>query len=191
MPNALSALWTVAGAPLLTALLAMGGAWIAISFDRRKTLNQELIRKRIVIYEEMAPKLNDLLCFGRSIGRWKSLTPFDIIDRKRDLDRLISVYGALFSGRLARRYHAFIDSLFLTYQGFGVPAKFRVPLDRLKAEWKTGWKPEWEEDFAPPNRASSSSEIKRRYDELMDQFAVDIGARHVSWLKARRRRRED
>ena len=168
--------WTVFGAPLLTASLAAAGAWLAISFDRRKTINQELIRKRISIYDQMAPKLNDLFCFFRSVGPWKSLNPALMISHKRELDRMIHVYGPLFSQPLSDRYHAFIHTMFAMYQGIGEPAKLRAPRARLQMEWGSDWKSEWDSAFVERAEPASDSALISAYDLLMQQFAAEIGS---------------
>ncbi len=172
MPNQIP--WWLS--PVLSTALALVVAWIAIYFDRRKSLNQELIRKRIAIYDDMAPRLNDLLCFVRTIGRWKNLEPPAMVDSKRDLDRSFYLYGPLFSGRLSTRYHAFIDSVFAIYQGYGTAAKLRAPLARLKAEWGNSWDPAWDAFFADPTDETAPGEVDKNYAALMDQFAVEIGA---------------
>jgi uncharacterized membrane-anchored protein YhcB (DUF1043 family) len=64
--------WTAVIAPLLTGILGVAAGYIAIRFDVKKVSNQELIKKRIAIYDEMAPKLNDLLCFFFALGHGRS-----------------------------------------------------------------------------------------------------------------------
>jgi hypothetical protein len=83
---------------MLTGAIGIVAAFIAIRFDARKNVNQELIKKRISVYDSLAPKLNELLCFFLSRGSWKSLNPPLMIQRKRELDQAIYVYGPLFSG---------------------------------------------------------------------------------------------
>ena len=94
----------------------MLGAWLAINFDRKKTINQELIKKRLIVYDDMVPKANDLLCYFMCVGDWKSFDPTKLLDHKRKWDRLLFVYGPLLSPALVERAHQFINSCFSTYQ---------------------------------------------------------------------------
>jgi hypothetical protein len=160
----------------LGALLALLVAWIAISFDRRKTVNQELIRKRLSIYDDMAPKLNDIVCFFSCIGRFKSLPPATIIDHKRDLDRAINVYGPIFSPRLQDRYDAFIGFCFVAFcGGVGRPSLIAADVVWLEEEWGDEWQAGWKSGFVAPDAAADIDEVRRRYGALMRQFAVEVG----------------
>jgi hypothetical protein len=163
---------------VLSASLALAAAWIAISFDRRKTLNQELIRKRLAIYDDMAPRLNDILCFFFCIGRFKSLPPAEIITHKRSLDRTIKVYGPLFSETLRRSYDRFIKYCFKAYEGgTGNPALIAADVGHLAFEWGTDWQAGWTPGFVAPDKAADLGEVRRRYDALMRQLAIEVGAR--------------
>ena len=89
-------LWTLIVTPLLSGAIGIVAAFFAIRFEARKTTNQELIKKRILVYDTIAPKVNELLCFFLSRGPWKSLPPPLMIQRKRELDQTMYVYGPLF-----------------------------------------------------------------------------------------------
>ncbi|HVQ09801.1 MAG TPA: hypothetical protein VMS43_15335 [Allosphingosinicella sp.] len=155
----------------------MAVAWIAISFDRRKTVNQELIRKRLEIYDDLAPRLNDLLCVFLCIGRFRSLPPEAVIAHKRELDRMIKVYGMLFSRELRARYDRFIKLAFVAFAGgAGRPALIAANVDRLKVEWGPGWQDAWASGFVAAASAPKPAEIRARYDALMRQFAREVGA---------------
>jgi len=164
--------------PLLSTVLAIAVAWIAISFDRRKTANQELIRKRLAIYDEMAPKLNDLLCFFFLVGDFKNLPPPTLIAYKRALDRTAHIYLPIFSPALKERYSAFINTCFLPYGGgSGRPALIRARLETLTPEWGSDWKADWNSGFVTSNEdAAELDEVRRRYDDLLAQFARELGA---------------
>lgn len=162
---------------VLGAALALAVAWIAISFDRRKTVNQELIRKRLAIYDELAPRLNDILCFFLCIGRFRSLPPDTIIAHKRELDRALKVYGPLFSARLRARYESFIKFAFVAFAGgLGRPALIAADIGLLQREWGSGWQAAWTSGFVPAEKAARPAEVRARYDELMRQFAREVGA---------------
>ena len=176
---------------LLSTVLAVLVAWVAISFDRRKTVNQELIRKRIAIYEEIAPRLNDMFCFLRAVGNWKDLTPPALIEHKRALDRLFNLYGPLFSERLLRRYNRFITVTFAATYAVGETSKLKAPWVLIRMEWGEAWPADWNKKFVEPDEQSSHGEFGQAYWDLMDQFAIEIGAprRHRFSGRWRRLRR--
>jgi hypothetical protein len=172
---------------LFGALLSLIVAWVAIAFDRRKATNQELIRKRIEVFELMAPKLNDLLCFARCVGGWRTLSPGQMLQHKRELDRHFAIYGALFSKALARTYLNLIaGQYFATWQGSGLDARLRVAPDRLKSEWGGNWDPAWDAAFSTPQQTTQPEQIAAAYAALMNQFAVEIGAQPAPLWRPRR-----
>ncbi|MBO9560162.1 MAG: hypothetical protein J7515_16460 [Caulobacter sp.] len=172
----------------LSALFGLGAAWIAIAFDRRKTINQELIKKRIEVFDKMAPKLNDLLCFARCVGDWRNLSPGLMLKHKRDLDRDFAIYRALFSGALAQAYFNLIEGqYFAAWQGSGQDARLRVLPARLMSEWGAAWDPAWSGLFSAAQDARRPEQIAQAYVALMNQFAVEIGARPAPSRLFRRR----
>ncbi|OCJ66286.1 hypothetical protein A6U97_26505 [Agrobacterium tumefaciens] len=171
--------WTAFAVPFLSAGLAVMGAWVAIGFDRRKSVNQELIKKRIAVYDDVIPKTNDMLCYFNCIGDWRTLDPDKLLDHKRKLDRAMNVYGALFSAELDVRYHAFIDACFSTYEGRGKPAKLRANTDFLKRQWGDDWVLKWDACFMPVKDALGRDDLRPIYDAMLGQFAIEIGARRL------------
>ena len=196
--------WGALITPLLTGIFGVLVAYIAIYFDRKKTSNQELIKKRIEVYDDMAPKLNDLLCFFRIWGDWKGLPPPMMIQRKRELDRAIYVYGRLFSQATFDKYQEFIHTCFVTFVQVGKNAVLRADRVRLQREWENGWQSAWDECFVDPTRlyivdgkriaAVVDGEIvATKYNELMILLASEIGVRQgflARWHNKRRASRK-
>ena len=59
--------------------------------------NQTVIERRLDIFQQVAPKLNRLLCLI-FVGAWKEVTPADAIRLKRETDEIMYVHRVLFSG---------------------------------------------------------------------------------------------
>src|SRR6266851_310090 len=59
--------------------------------------NQKVTEKRIAVFDELAPQLNDLYCYFTFLGGWKDLTPVEVVGRKRKMDRMVYVNAPLFS----------------------------------------------------------------------------------------------
>ena len=152
------------------ALLLLG-----LALERRKVANQELTKKRIAIYDQVAPRLNDILCFYRAVGHWASLDPEKIIAAKREADRHMHVYRALFSTEFFASYKAFMDLCFETYSDprGGAPAKLK--LDRAHVMREMG--PRWVEGWTERCSANETriAELSRAYDAVMHAFAREIG----------------
>ncbi|HYP64673.1 MAG TPA: hypothetical protein VEQ16_12325 [Acidocella sp.] len=161
--------------PLMTFVFAMLGAWFAIKFDRKKTINQELVKKRLLIYEDMAPKANDLLCYFICVGDWKALDPIKLLEHKRKLDRCVFVYGPLLSPALINKSHQFINSCFSTYQGAGKAAALRANLPFLKSQWRENWNEAWDKCFVESSESIDRKDLRVAYNEFITQFALEIG----------------
>jgi hypothetical protein len=168
-------LWTLIVTPLLSGAIGIIAAFIAIRFDARKTVNQELIKKRISVYDAVAPKLNE--CFFLSRGPWKSLTPPLMVQRKRELDQTVYVYGHLFTQAVFDQYNVFIHCCFKTYTGVGRDACLRANHNRLRNERGADWKPEWGAHFVDSSEVANDQDVMREYNKLLALLAAEIGAR--------------
>lgn len=105
--------------PLIVLLF---GLWISRSLKRLEHLqwtNQKITEKRIAVFEELAPLLNDLLCYFTFVGCWKDLTPIEAVKLKRKLDRIVHVHAPLFSKEFLNKYNDFINACYGTYSGWG------------------------------------------------------------------------
>jgi len=185
-PNASPQLWTLIVTPLLSGAIGIIAAFVAVRFDARKAVNQELIKKRIAIYDAIAPKLNDLLCFFLSRGPWKSLIPPLMIQRKRELDQTMYVYWHLFTQAVFDQYNLFIHVCFKTFTGVGHDACLRADHNRLRKEWGADWKSEWDVHFVDSTEIAKNQDVMREYNKLLALLAAEIGARqHVIHAKAK------
>jgi len=162
--------------PLLTFALGVIAAYMAIYFDIRKSTNQELIKKRIIVYDDLAPKLNDLLCHFTCVGNWKAITPDTVTEHKRHLDRQMYIYGRFFSKELWAQYQVFIHCCFSTFEGAGVPAKIRADLGFLKSNWGSAWQNSWDKRYVNANETTAKEKIMNEYQKLASLFARDVGA---------------
>lgn len=161
--------------PVLTFSFGLIASYFAISFDLRKARNQELVKKRLQIYDTLAPMLNDLLCHITCRGNWKEITPQLAISHKRMLDRNMYLYGPFFSQKTFFQYNTYIHCCFSTFRGPGKPAQLRASKLYLKSNWGKSWNIEWEEYYASEKEAIKLEMIQREYRILIDFFAGDVG----------------
>jgi hypothetical protein len=165
---------------LLTPLLLVGLGLIINRAARRvedaQWANRKLIERRLELYDEMAPMLNDLYCFVALVGDFRRIEPPRAIELKRQLDRLFHVNMFLFSDAFARRYQALMQLCFETFVGSGADARLRVDPQDQEAEMGIDlWCANWRDLFSPEGRRMDRGRIKDAYAELMQTFADELG----------------
>ena len=155
----------------------IGGWWLNRRLKRIEHLqwtNQKVIEKRIEVYDEVAPLLNDLLCYFTFVGCWKDLEPTEVVSLKRKLDRLVHVNAPLFSSELLDLYNGFVGSLFSTFTGWGQDARLRTHPRRRKEAAGDEWKQSWDNLF-DVDGASEPAQVRDAYSKLMSRFAAELG----------------
>lgn len=162
---------------LIPAALAYFGVYIhrvTKRFEHLQWRSQKLIEKRLSVYDDLAPHLNDLLCYFTYVGCWKELNPPDVVELKRRLDKKIYLASPLFSDTFFKACEKFQTLCFQTYTGWGEDAKLRTQFQRRK-EARSDWQADWEECFCDATSVCDPKEIKEAYASLMKVFAEDIG----------------
>lgn len=156
-----------------------------IGFRLNKTLqrlaaaqwaNQKVIEKRIAVYDELAPLLNDLYCYLMFVGNWKELKPTDIVQKKRQLDKKIYVYSALFSQEMIYDYNNFIYYCFETYVGAGQDALIRTLIESQDGDRRKvlpNWDKSWDDLFS--KSVFPTDEVRSAYQQLMTSFSRELG----------------
>ena len=150
-------------------------------FEHRQWSNQKVIEKRLEVYELITPQLNDLMCYFLRIGTWKERDPTEIVDIKRETDKVAHIYAPLFSPEFLQRYNEFIATCFATFRGAGLDAQLRVECEHYRDAYSGDendqgeWQPEWDDCFTPKEEASSKDEVRRGYQELVNLIARELG----------------
>ncbi len=153
------------------------GFWINSrlkNIDHSLWVNQKVIERRLILFDEMAPSLNDLLCYFTYIGLWKDRTPDQIIDLKRKLDQIAHVNYPLFSTDFLENYNSLIDLCFETYTGWGSDAKLRTKYSKRKEAFSKEWCEPWDDSFSN-NRIPEPTEVEEKYLKLMTFFSNELG----------------
>jgi hypothetical protein len=141
----------------------------------RQWTNQKLTEKRIRVFEELAPQLNDLLCYFTFVGCWKELNPMDVVKMKRSMDRTVHVNQALFSPDFLKRYNEFIAMCYRAFSGWGQDAKLRTMSGRRKDAKGGAWDSAWDSCFAEAHDCSDPRSVSEQYFSLMATFAKELG----------------
>ena len=142
--------------------------------------NQTVVTRRLDIFGQLAPGLNQLLCFATFVGGWKEIQPKQAIAIKRQLDEIMYANRVLFSEDLFAAYHRFMATLFAMWATTDADAHLRAP---VKSQWGNRRNmPWWDEDamaglFSPDNPASIG-DIQAAYDQLAERFRADLYVTH-------------
>jgi hypothetical protein len=147
--------------------------------EQAQWTNQKLVEKRLQLYDELAPLLNRLFCFYMWIGYWKDVSPKDVLEAKRTLDREFNIYRHLLSEELFRAYNTYSHVLFTTYSGPGEDAKIRSLISGLDGNRRTHrnyeWDPAWENAFTASTFTADKQEIEETYFAVMEAFRRCLG----------------
>jgi hypothetical protein len=143
--------------------------------DSYQHANQTVVARRHEIFQEVAPKLNQLLCFMAFVGRWKEITPADVLRLKRDVDEVMYTNRLLFSDPLFATYQAFIARFFAMYATVDGDALIRARIssdlgDRRSLHW---WSASMVDMFAQ-DQVCEPGEAQLSYDELSAAFREDL-----------------
>ncbi len=129
--------------PLMTGLIGVLVLHLGTKLDVTKHLNHELLKKRLALFEDIAPKLNDVFCFYQALGHWAELSPEEVIRRKRAIDRSIQVNRYLFRSDFWDEYQRFEKAHFDMFAAVGQPARLRLDLEHMRERMGDSFKSEW------------------------------------------------
>lgn len=130
---------------------------------------------RSEIYKTVGGDLNDIYSYLAFVGRWKDMTPLEIIAKKRAVDKAMYTYRPFFSNELFRTYETFMSEAFEPYGGAGEDARIRSDIatgDGDRRIHGKEWRNEWEDRFTKERNKSAQQEA---YHQFLEQLARDLG----------------
>ena len=161
--------------PVLVLALGIPIARYTKRLDTQAALDEKLIERRLALFEQIGPDLNDLYVLTQFVGHFRSIDPPAALERKRRLDKTINVNRPIFSVEVMRAYRRFIDSVYRTPDRAGENAKLLVDRDTLAEERGGAWPEAWNDFFERP--ATPRSDVQAAYTALVDALARDFGGR--------------
>jgi len=161
-------------APFIIAFLVFRYNRIIKGLKEKQGKNQNLVEKRIEVYDRIGPKLNDIFCFFCYNGNWKELTPLEILNFKRELDKDINVSTPLYSKDIGEKYDDFMRLCFVSFSGWEHEEKIKS-LYELRQENNVEWNDDWI-PFFDTNNVVEAVKVKERYDELIASFKKDLSS---------------
>ena len=162
--------------PVAVAGLGVVFARTSRRIEQVQWANQTLVTRRMEIFAELAPGLNQLLCFATFVGGWKEIQPRQAIAVKRQLDEIMYANKVLFSDDLFAAYHAFMSTLFAMYATTDADAHLRAP---VKSQWGDRRNMPWWDEASMTSLFSSANpasieDIQAAYDALAERFRADL-----------------
>lgn len=142
--------------------------------EHRQWRNQKLIEKRLDIYDDIAPLLNDVLCYYTYVGNWKDPTPLQIINLKRVIDKKIYLARPLLCEDFFTYCMDFMNLCYEPFTGWGEDAKLRTQFQRRQDAIGTSWDKTWNSMFSD-NNLPDIIEIRKAYNQVMNIFSQEIG----------------
>jgi hypothetical protein len=158
---------------LLTPLVvALVGFWVnstVAAQNRAWQLNDQLVARRLAVYDEVRTKLNTIYCFVEDIGRWKDETPESITDLRREVHAIMHTNRALWPPDTFAAYLDYMDRVaFKTYSGVGEDAKIRTSLNMKGSQ--PGWASTSKNLIAPEKDPSH----RESYDQVINLISRDL-----------------
>jgi hypothetical protein len=160
--------------PLTVAGLGFFLARATRRLEQVQWANQTVVTRRLEIFGQVAPALNQLLCFATFVGGWKDIQPREAISLKRKLDETMYANRVLFSAPLFSAYQEFMATLFAMYATTDADAHLRVSID---SNWGSHRNmPWWQDSMNSLFSAETVSieEIQAAYEQLAERFRGDL-----------------
>jgi hypothetical protein len=179
--NSLEVVKLVVGAATPVVIFAIGYqvSRVARRIDAVQWVTRKLVEERLPLYREIAPRLNDLLCFFTLVGHFRTIDPPKAIAIKRDVDQTVHANLYLFTPMFMERYYAFMQTCFATFVGAGEDAKLRSSVSLQRAE-RRQWNDEWSHLFTSEEDAARPQDVRAAYgsllsnDALLDEVLLDV-----------------
>ncbi len=161
--------------PITVVVLGVMFARASRRIEQVQWANQTVVTHRLDVFAQLAPGLNQLLCFATFVGSWKEIDPKQAIAIKRKLDETMYAHKVLFSDELFAAYHRFMSTLFAMFATTGADARVRAPIEsRWGSRRELPWWDEAMKDLFSTGDVSSLDDIQAAYDELGQQFRADL-----------------
>jgi hypothetical protein len=149
-------------------------AFLAVYFNKRIHINQELIKARIGIIGDYSNQLNQIFCFYTQVGDFKNLNPDAILSAKRQMEKLAHVNRSIFSEKFFNAHRDFMTSAFHEYSGAGISAKLRVNVKDIMRHFNDMENIGWNEKCEPTTRREEGIFL-HHHQNLLNQMAKEMG----------------
>ncbi|MDD9197608.1 hypothetical protein PVK62_17470 [Aliivibrio sp. S3MY1] len=165
-------------APLISAIMPlvviiMTGIWVNTRLEKVKSrfqLDHSIIEKRATIYASIQEDFNKIYSYIRRVGDWKELTPNDILESKRKIDRIFHSTKPYWSKESFKAYEQFMSVCFKAYRGHGKDAGIIAKVERYQS--LSNWESIFSECFESGYDKDKLVQVNK---ELMESLSKDFG----------------
>lgn len=166
-------------APVISAIMPLiiifiTGWWVNKRLENIKSrlqLDHSIIEKRAGIYAEIQDDLNNIYSYIIRVGKWKELTPEDILESKRLVDQKFHTTKPYWSENTMTQYEELMKVCFKTYRGHGKDAGIRAEIEQYKT--LENWKLSFDDSFVGGyDKASLNNANKVFMDALSKDFGI-------------------
>jgi hypothetical protein len=112
----------------------VASAAAARAAENAQWANRRAVERLIELHKELAPALNDLMCFFRQIGHFREIDPPAALACKRRVDRIFYANEHLFGLVFRQKYRDFMGKCFAMWESAGEDAKMKSSAIRLRNE---------------------------------------------------------
>jgi hypothetical protein len=158
--------------PIVTGIVGLLVLRMGTRIEHTKNIHRELLKKRLDLFEEIAPKINDVYCFFQALGHWSELNPEEVILRKRAIDRALHVNRFLFAEDVWDSYRQFETEHFDTWSTVGKPAKLRLDMECVTKRLGDAFKSEWAASVSA--KGGNYQAQQAAYEALMNALGRSI-----------------
>ena len=160
-----------AAGPIVAAVFGYWILRVTKRLEHAQWRNQKLVEKRIEVWENLGPVVNDIYCYCLRVGSWKELKPPDAIAKKRVADKIMHLNRPYFSSSFFTAYQLFANTSFETFQGHGENARIRSMAWEHK-NVHSCWDESWDRCFL--DVPLDDEELKRVYEKLVSQVSREL-----------------
>lgn len=162
--------------PIVIVIITLSINYNINESNKNEEHNKRIFQERQNIYTKIGPLLNDIYCYIMFVGHWKQLSPFDIIERKRELDKTIYISTPYFDSAsvFLKYYNNFIDAAFKAGQGWGKDAMLRSNSKLHETAIDTAvlkWNQKWDSFFTGED---NREQVRDSYFALLRQVSTEL-----------------
>ena len=164
--------------PIVLVILTFQVNTVLKEKEHQLKVGEQILKEKQAIYSDIGKKLNIIFVYVADVGDFRRYDPLDIIQKKREVDRIFKMYAPYWTDETESKYSDFMRSTFKTYNAPGVRAKIRATkYEKVKAYQvdKIQWNEDWNKYFTEERDPNYFS----KYYDLVESLLADIVSTNV------------
>ncbi|AZI26367.1 hypothetical protein EA772_13815 [Pedobacter sp. G11] len=146
--------------------------------------NKRIYDLRVAVYQRVSLPINEIYSYTSYIGRWKALTPDEVVSNKRTCDEIMYSNQSFFTAEFFSAYTEFMRSCFVMGNGSGMDAKIHSDLVYHKRYYRgtTPWSSAWDDKFsyvAEQEDIAVRRRINTQYNLLLSLLSKELRIKEI------------